>query len=162
MGAMICKHSYYETPAGKLICVHCHKPKRKWTRRDPTCAICGDHAALRYRGISLCRPHTTSWTREALSYPGTFPTDEEIGERFSAWLARTRWASMRFRTTAEQRAKVASIAATMVGAGLDAEWVGRAAEIARIDQGVFELLEIWDRPGVMSDLRASVHDWVVL
>lgn len=70
-----------------------------------------------------------------------------------------------FQTTAEQRMKLAEIRVEMQKAKLDVTFIDNASELARFDQGVFDLLELWhqakpaDRPEIVADIQDSLEDY---
>lgn len=74
-----------------------------------------------------------------------------------------------FPTTDDQVAKVSSIAEAMKKAGLDHDLIADASRVARIDQGVYDLLALWREAeghpnlqkqvvAILDDLRASLAD----
>lgn len=48
-----------------------------------------------------------------------------------------------FPTTAEQRLRLPGFVADMLSAGLDEDLITKASELANVDQGIFELFELW-------------------
>jgi DNA-binding phage protein len=50
-----------------------------------------------------------------------------------------------FPTTSEQKLKLAEYVVQMMHAGLDREFIVNASELARMDQGVYDLVELWSR-----------------
>jgi hypothetical protein len=71
-----------------------------------------------------------------------------------------------FKTTPQQITKLASITAEMERVGLTRELIVAASELARTDQGVYDLMALWmdadgdpaEREEIVADLRASIDD----
>jgi DNA-binding phage protein len=72
---------------------------------------------------------------------------------------------MPFRTTPEQRLKLAQIVVEMQKAKLDPAFIDSASELARLDQGVFDLVELWqeakaaDKMEILADIQDSLDDY---
>lgn len=71
---------------------------------------------------------------------------------------------MLFHTRYDQRARIPAIEVAMRRAGLDGTFVRRCCAVAAVDQGVFDLLDLWrhdvaDRPDIELDLHAALHDY---
>lgn len=72
-----------------------------------------------------------------------------------------------FKTTPEQIVNLASIVIAMVNAGLDQAFVAAASELARTDQGVYDLMELWmaseddeaERDEIVADIQESLDDY---
>jgi hypothetical protein len=70
-----------------------------------------------------------------------------------------------FKTTPEQRLKLAQIVVEMQKAKLDTAFIDSASELARVDQGVFDLVELWhqtkaaDRAEILADIQESLDDY---
>ncbi len=72
-----------------------------------------------------------------------------------------------FRTTPEQKLQLASIVVEMMAAGLERDFIVQASELARVDQGVYDLMELWrdaagdaaERAEVIADLQESIDDY---
>lgn len=70
-----------------------------------------------------------------------------------------------FKTTPEQVMALASIMVEMGAAGLDQEFIVTASELARTDQGVFDLMALWkgsnpeERDEIVADIQESVDDY---
>lgn len=70
-----------------------------------------------------------------------------------------------FKTTPEQALNVARYALRMEAQQLPAEFIARVMDLARVDQGVYELLELWsetedlnDRERLVADLQETVDE----
>lgn len=61
-----------------------------------------------------------------------------------------------FPTTAEQRLRLPVLVVDMLSAGLDRDLVTRWSELARVDQGVFELFELWAESEADPEERALI------
>jgi len=72
-----------------------------------------------------------------------------------------------FRTTPDQILKLAAIVLEMEKAGVDRNFIVEADELARRDQGVFDLLDLWagaandqaERDEVIVDIQESIDDY---
>lgn len=72
-----------------------------------------------------------------------------------------------FRTTPDQILNLASIMVGMERAGLDRDFIVKASELARSDQGVYDLMALWaeaenepgEREQIVADIQASVDDY---
>jgi len=72
-----------------------------------------------------------------------------------------------FRTTPDQVLKLATIVLEMEKAGVDRNFIYDADELARKDQGVFDLMALWvdagsDQPGrdeIIADIQESIDDY---
>lgn len=72
-----------------------------------------------------------------------------------------------FKTTAEQVMKLASIMVEMERAGLDSNFIVAASELARTDQGVYDLMALWldtagdatERGEIVADVQESIDDY---
>ncbi len=72
-----------------------------------------------------------------------------------------------FQTTPEQVMNLASIVLEMKAAGVEPTFIVRAFELARADQGVYDLMEMWvaangdakERDEILADLQDSVDDY---
>jgi DNA-binding phage protein len=74
---------------------------------------------------------------------------------------------MPFRTTPEQVLKLAAIVVAMQKARLPTQFIFDAQKVAQLDQGVFDLMEMWlaakkqdDRDEVVADIQEVVEDYV--
>jgi len=71
--------------------------------------------------------------------------------------------SIPYRTTPEQVLKLARIVVEMQNAGLANEFIAGCHELARVDQGVFELMELWSEAGPgeeRDDTEADLQDLI--
>jgi DNA-binding phage protein len=73
---------------------------------------------------------------------------------------------MPFKTTPKQVMKLASIMVEMKKAGLDQTFIVGASELARTDQGVFDLMALWlgtkddtERNEIVADIQDSLDDY---
>ena len=72
-----------------------------------------------------------------------------------------------FKTSPEQVLALASIMVEMKNAGLDHEFIVKASELGRTDQGIYDLMALWmDAPGhpaerdeIIADLQESIDDY---
>lgn len=71
-----------------------------------------------------------------------------------------------FKTTPDQVMKLASIMVEMQNAGLDQQLIVDASELARTDQGVYDLMALWrdtsdaaERDEIVADLQESIDDY---
>jgi len=72
-----------------------------------------------------------------------------------------------FKTTPEQVLKLASITVEMVNAGLAHRFIFEASELARVDQGVYDLMALWlvvadddaERDEIVADIQESIDDY---
>ncbi len=72
-----------------------------------------------------------------------------------------------FRTTPEQILRLAAIILKMEKAGVDRTFIVEADELARRDQGVFDLMELWaaaahdraEREELIADIQESIDDY---
>jgi hypothetical protein len=71
-----------------------------------------------------------------------------------------------FKTTPKQVMKLASIIVEMEGAGLDRNFIVAAFELARSDQGVYDLMALWhgtsddtERDEIVADIQESIDDY---
>ena len=71
-----------------------------------------------------------------------------------------------FKTTTEQVMKLASIMVEMEGAGLDRQFIVAASELARTDQGLYDLMALWkntadtkERDDILADIQESIDDY---
>jgi len=72
-----------------------------------------------------------------------------------------------FKTTPEQVMKLASIMVEMEASGLERDFIVAASDIARTDQGVYDLMELWldssvdsgERDEIVADLQESIDDY---
>jgi DNA-binding phage protein len=71
-----------------------------------------------------------------------------------------------FKTTSGQVVKLASIVVEMKRAGLDDNFIAAAFELAHTDQGVFDLMDLWqgatdgsNRDDVVADIQESIDDY---
>ncbi len=72
-----------------------------------------------------------------------------------------------FPTTAEEIAQIKGIAADMVRANLDFDWVIAVATLAKTDQGAFDLMKLWhhaedkaSKAEIVADLQDTLDDYV--
>lgn len=63
-----------------------------------------------------------------------------------------------FQTTPEQAVKVAEYAVKMKGEGLPILFVGEASLLAQVDQGAYELLELWAESDSVEEKNQLVAD----
>jgi DNA-binding phage protein len=73
---------------------------------------------------------------------------------------------MPFKTTPKQVMKLASIMVEMEAAGLDRNFIVTASELARTDQGVFDLMALWhgtrngsEKDEIVADIQESIDDY---
>jgi hypothetical protein len=70
-----------------------------------------------------------------------------------------------FKTTPKQVMKLASIMVEMEGARLDRNFIVAASELARTDQGVYDLMALWhgsknaERDEIVADIQESIDDY---
>jgi hypothetical protein len=71
-----------------------------------------------------------------------------------------------FRTTTEQAMTLASIMVEMGRAGLDDQFIVAASDLARSDQGLYDLMAMWsaatdatERDEIIADLQESIDDY---
>jgi len=72
-----------------------------------------------------------------------------------------------FKTTAEQVLKLASIMIEMERSGLDRDFIVAAGELARTDQGLYDLMQLWvdstadagERDEIIADIQESIDDY---
>lgn len=72
-----------------------------------------------------------------------------------------------FKTTNEQIMNLASIMVAMAAAGLDDGFIVAASELARTDQGAYDLMALWmetagdedERDAIIADLQESIDDY---
>jgi DNA-binding phage protein len=72
-----------------------------------------------------------------------------------------------FQTTPDQVVRLAEITVSMAAVGLDRRFVAAISDLARTDQGVFDLLEMWadaegddeERDEILADLQESLDDY---
>lgn len=72
-----------------------------------------------------------------------------------------------FKTTAEQVLNLASIMVEMKNAGLDHDFIVKGSELARTDQGIYDLMALWmgaagdpaERDEIVADIQESVDDY---
>jgi hypothetical protein len=72
-----------------------------------------------------------------------------------------------FKTTAEQILNLPSITAEMTVAGVEPEFIVNVCELARTDQGVYDLMEMWsaaksgspEREELLDDLQDALDDY---
>ena len=72
-----------------------------------------------------------------------------------------------FQTTPDQVVRLAEITVSMAAAGLDRRFVASISDLARTDQGVFDLLAMWadaegdddERHEILADLQESLDDY---
>lgn len=65
---------------------------------------------------------------------------------------------MIFKTTDEQVVQLAAIATRMKTAGLTDHFIAQSLEIGRLDQGVFDLMALWDEATTVEDRDETVAD----
>jgi hypothetical protein len=63
-----------------------------------------------------------------------------------------------FRTTHEQIIRLAEIVTAMTSTGLDRRFVAAGFELARTDQGIFELMELWYEADSKADGEETLAD----
>jgi DNA-binding phage protein len=73
---------------------------------------------------------------------------------------------MPFKTTPKQVMKLASIMVEMKAAGLGQNFIVEASELARTDQGVFDLMALWhgteddaEKDEIVADIQESIDDY---
>lgn len=72
-----------------------------------------------------------------------------------------------FKTTDDQVIHIATIVVKMKSAGLDPAFIVAASELARTDQGVYDLMALWldakgddtERDEIIADLQDSIDDY---
>lgn len=72
-----------------------------------------------------------------------------------------------FRTSPEQVLQLATITVEMMSAGLDHDFIYKASELARTDQGVYDLMALWlgaaddedERDEILADIQESLDDY---
>jgi len=71
-----------------------------------------------------------------------------------------------FKTTSKQVMKLASIMVEMKRTGLDQNFIVAASELARTDQGVFDLMALWlgtnddgEKDEIVADIQESLDDY---
>ena len=71
-----------------------------------------------------------------------------------------------FKTTDDEILKLSDIVVEMQKAGLDRGFIARAYDLAREDQGVFDLMSLWsstneleEREEIVADIQASIDDY---
>jgi DNA-binding phage protein len=72
-----------------------------------------------------------------------------------------------FKTTPDQVFALASIMLEMKSAGLDHEFIVNASELARTDQGIYDLMALWlgaaadpaERDEIVADIQESMDDY---
>lgn len=71
-----------------------------------------------------------------------------------------------FPTTSDQKLKLATFVVEMMNAGLDHGFIADASELARVDQGVYDLFEMWaeakaspeERDQIVADIQDLLDD----
>ena len=71
-----------------------------------------------------------------------------------------------FKTTDDQVLNLDSIMVRMKAAGLDHSFIVKASELARTDQGIYDLMELWlgtseeaERNEIVADIQDSIDDY---
>jgi hypothetical protein len=72
-----------------------------------------------------------------------------------------------FTTTTEQKLKLAGFVVEMMQTDLDHEFIAEASELARTDQGVYDLFELWmetkddpaERDQIIADIQDALDDY---
>jgi len=71
-----------------------------------------------------------------------------------------------FQTTSDQILKLAAIMVEMERAGLDRDFIVKASELARFDQGVYDLMDFWgeandatEQGAIVADIQESLDDY---
>ncbi len=72
-----------------------------------------------------------------------------------------------FKTTTDQALNLAAITVEMMNAGLDREFIAKASELARVDQGIYDLMALWfgsaadveERDEIVADIQESIDDY---
>lgn len=73
-----------------------------------------------------------------------------------------------FQTTADQRLLLARFTVAMQQAKLEPTFIDQASELARLDQGVFDLIQLWhdcpakneaERAEIVADIQESIDDY---
>jgi len=72
-----------------------------------------------------------------------------------------------FKTTPEQIKEIPQIAMKMLLCGLDIGFVNEAANLAKFDQGIFDLMDLWDfsvgceeeRIDILADIKDLLNDY---
>lgn len=71
-----------------------------------------------------------------------------------------------FQTTSDQILKLAAIMVEMERAGLDRDFIVKASELARFDQGVYDLMALWsdandatEQAAIIADVQESLDDY---
>lgn len=72
-----------------------------------------------------------------------------------------------FKTTPDQALNLASIMLEMEHAGLDHAFIVKASELARTDQGIYDLMALWlgaegdatERDEIVADIQESIDDY---
>lgn len=72
-----------------------------------------------------------------------------------------------FKTTPEQVLNLASIMVDMRAEGLDDAFIVKASELARVDQGVYDLMSLWseaaedpaERDEIVAEIQESIDDY---
>ena len=73
-----------------------------------------------------------------------------------------------FQTTPDQIVRLAEITVSMASSGLDHRFIASISDLARVDQGVFDLLAMWEgakgddaeRNEILVDLQESLDDYL--
>lgn len=75
-------------------------------------------------------------------------------------------AALPFRTTPDQVIELAAIVVAMQSAGVDKAFIVAAHDLARVDQGVFDLMALWrdttdpvERDEIVADIQESISDY---
>lgn len=78
----------------------------------------------------------------------------------------TTMAPLPFGTTPDQVLELAGIVVAMQAAGVEKSFIAAAHELARIDQGVFDLMALWrdtsdaaEREEIIADIQESISDY---
>jgi DNA-binding phage protein len=78
----------------------------------------------------------------------------------------TTMAPLPFGTTPDQVLELAGIVVAMQAAGVDKAFIAAAHELARVDQGVFDLMALWrdasddaERDEIVADIQESISDY---
>lgn len=72
-----------------------------------------------------------------------------------------------FKTTPDQTLNLASIMVEMKNAELNNEFIVKASDLARIDQGIYDLMALWlvatkepsERDEIVADIQDSIDDY---
>lgn len=93
------------------------------------------------------------------------PTSPKLCPKTTKWLNELERQIELFKTTPAQKSKIPEYKKAMTRAGLNKYWVSAVSQIAKNDQGIFDLMKLWmknedQRHEIVTELHSGLTEYL--